>query len=116
MKVTGGGGVGRGRAYRRTDNDTMIRYCRKLQNSVQNGSAFVKSFVKENNDSNKTWRYVHEFLLASLHLSKCKGSRVVSIKQNTNFNIQLPYMFVFLILQKNDLIKTCSSFPDLTSY
>jgi hypothetical protein len=35
-----------------------------------------------------------------VHLSKCNGSRVVSIKQNTNFNIQTAAMFVFFDFDK----------------
>jgi hypothetical protein len=49
-----------------------------------------------------------------VHLSKCNGSWVVSSKQNMNFNIQLAAMFVFFAFDKNGLIKSCSSFEDLS--
>jgi hypothetical protein len=71
--------------------------------------AIFKNFVKENNDSNKASRYVHDLLLyqikllgmsifsyyAKVHLSKCNGSWVVSTKETMNFNIQTAAMFVF---------------------
>jgi hypothetical protein len=40
-----------------------------------------------------------------VHLSKCKGSWVVSTKQTMNFNIQTAAMFVFLFLTKMVLLK-----------
>jgi hypothetical protein len=49
-----------------------------------------------------------------VHLSKCNGSWVVSTKQSTNFNIQTAAMFVFFVFDKNVLIKSCSSFEDLS--
>jgi hypothetical protein len=51
-----------------------------------------------------------------VHLSKCNGSSVVSTKQTTNFNIQTAAMFVFFVFDKNGLIKSCSSFEDLSVY
>jgi hypothetical protein len=51
-----------------------------------------------------------------VHLSKCNGSWVVSTKQTMNFNIQLVAMFVFLVFDKNGLIKSCSSFEDLSVF
>jgi hypothetical protein len=51
-----------------------------------------------------------------VHLSKCNGSWVVSAKQTVNFNIQLAAMFVFFVFDKNGLIKSCSSFEDLSVY
>jgi hypothetical protein len=51
-----------------------------------------------------------------VHLSKCNGSWVVSTKQNMNFNIQTVAMFVFFVFDKNGLIKSCSSFEDLSVY
>jgi hypothetical protein len=33
-----------------------------------------------------------------------------------NFNIQTAAMFVFFVFDKNDLIKSCSSFEDLSVY
>jgi hypothetical protein len=49
-----------------------------------------------------------------VHLSKCNGSWVVSTKQNMNFNIQTAAMFIFFVFDKNCLIKSCSSFEDLS--
>jgi hypothetical protein len=51
-----------------------------------------------------------------VHLSKCNGSWVVSIKRTKSINIQLAAMFVFFIFDKNGLIKSCSSFEDLSVY
>jgi hypothetical protein len=51
-----------------------------------------------------------------VHLSKCNGSWVVATKQTMNFNIQTAAMFVFFVVDKNGLIKSCSSFEDLTVY
>jgi hypothetical protein len=54
------------------------------------------------------------FYYTEVHLSKCNGSWVVSTKQNMNFNIQLAAIFIFFVFDKNDLIKSCSSFEDLS--
>jgi hypothetical protein len=51
-----------------------------------------------------------------VNLSKCNGSWVVSTKQIMNFYIQTAAMFVFFVFDKNDLIKSCSSFEDLLVY
>jgi hypothetical protein len=51
-----------------------------------------------------------------VHLSKCKGSWVVSTKQTMNYNIQTAARFVFFIFNKNGLIKSCSSFEDVSVY
>jgi hypothetical protein len=51
-----------------------------------------------------------------VHLSKCNSSLVVSTKQTMNFNIQTAAMFVFFVFDKNGLIKSCSSFEDLSVY
>jgi hypothetical protein len=51
-----------------------------------------------------------------VHLSSCNGSLVVSTKQTMNFNIQMAAMFVFLFLTKIVLLKSCSSFEDLSVY
>jgi hypothetical protein len=57
------------------------------------------------------------FYYTKVHLSECNGSWVVSTKQTMNFNIQLAAMFVFFfVFNKNGLIKSCSSFEDLTVY
>jgi hypothetical protein len=50
------------------------------------------------------------------HLSSCNGSWVVSTKQTMNFNIQTAAMFVLFVFDKNGLIKSCSSFEDLSAY
>jgi hypothetical protein len=49
-----------------------------------------------------------------VHLSKYNGSWVVSTKQTMNFNIQTAAMFVFLVFDKNGLIKSCLSFEDVS--
>jgi hypothetical protein len=56
------------------------------------------------------------FYYTKVHLSKCNGSWVVSIKLIMNFNIQLAAMFVFFICDKNGLIKSYSYFEDLSVY
>jgi hypothetical protein len=48
------------------------------------------------------------FYYTKVHLSKCKGSWVVSTKQTMNFNIQLAAMFVLFVFNKNGLIKSWS--------
>jgi hypothetical protein len=53
---------------------------------------------------------------SKVHLSKCNGSRVVSTKQTMNFIIQTAAMFVFFVFDKTSLIKSCSSFKDLSVY
>jgi hypothetical protein len=78
--------------------------------------AKFKNCVKQNNDSNKTYRYVHDLLLFQSNLSKWNGSWVVSTKQTMNFNIQTAAMFVYFVSDKNSLIKSCSSFEDLSVY
>jgi hypothetical protein len=45
------------------------------------------------------------FQCTELHLPKCNGSWVLSIKQNVNFNFELPAMFVFFVFRKSSLIK-----------
>jgi hypothetical protein len=52
----------------------------------------------------------------NVHLFKCNGSLVVSTKQTMNFNIQMAAMFVFFVFDKNGLIKSYSSFEDLSVY
>jgi hypothetical protein len=51
-----------------------------------------------------------------VNLFKCNSSWVVAPKQNKNFNIQTAAMFVFFVFDKNCLIKSCSSFEDLSVY
>jgi hypothetical protein len=79
--------------------------------------AIFKNCVKQNYDSNKTYRYVHMSMISyctKVHLSKCNGSWVVSTKQAMNFKNQTAAMFVFFVFDKNGLIKSCSSFEDLS--
>jgi hypothetical protein len=45
------------------------------------------------------------FYCTILHLSKCNSSWAVSIKQNKNFNFQLPSTFIFLVFQKTVKLK-----------
>jgi hypothetical protein len=54
------------------------------------------------------------FHYTKVYLSKCNGSWVVSAKQTMNFNTQLAIMFVFFVFDKNGLIKSCSSFEDIS--
>jgi hypothetical protein len=49
-----------------------------------------------------------------VHLSKSNGSWVASTKPTMNFNIQTTAMFVFFVFDKNGLIKSCSSFGDIS--
>jgi hypothetical protein len=42
---------------------------------------------------------------SKVYLSKCNGSWGVSTKQTMNFNIQTAAMFVFLVFDKNGLLK-----------
>jgi hypothetical protein len=58
------------------------------------------------------------FYYTKVHLSKFNGSWVVSTKQTMNFNIQLAAMFVFFFffVDKTGLLKSCSSFEDLSVY
>jgi hypothetical protein len=65
--------------------------------------------MKENNDSNKTYRYVNDISLHQINLPKCNGSQVVSIKQNMNLNIQPPAMLVLMAFYKCASIWICSS-------
>jgi hypothetical protein len=47
--------------------------------------AIFKNCVKQNNDSNKTYRYVRDLFFSKVHLAKCNGSWVFSIKHTMNF-------------------------------
>jgi hypothetical protein len=51
-----------------------------------------------------------------VRMSKCNGSWVLSTKQTMNFNIQTVAMFVIFVFDKNGIIKSCSSFQDLSVY
>jgi hypothetical protein len=68
-----------------------------------------KNCIKQNNGP---W----SFTVPKFICLKCSGSWVVSTKQTMNFNIQLAAMFVFFVFDKNGLIKSCSSFEDLSVY
>jgi hypothetical protein len=77
-----------------------------------------KNCVKQNNDSNKTCRYSMSMIsfYTKLHLSKCNGSWVVCTQHNMNFNSQTAAIFEFFVFDKNGLIKSCSSFEDLSVF
>jgi hypothetical protein len=51
-----------------------------------------------------------------VHLSKFNGSWVVSTKHTMNYNIQTAATIVFFVFDKNGLIKSSSSFEDLSVY
>jgi hypothetical protein len=56
------------------------------------------------------------YYYTKVHLSKYNGSWVVSTKQTMNFNIKTAAIFVFFVSDKNGLIKSCTSFEDLSVY
>jgi hypothetical protein len=56
------------------------------------------------------------FQCTELHMSKCNGSCVLSIKFNMYLNIQPPAMFVLLVFPKSGIIKSCLSIQDLSAY
>jgi hypothetical protein len=58
-----------------------------------------KSFIKQNNESNKTYMYIHDLCCTKLHSSKYSDSRVVSIKQH-NFNFNRPPCLYFWFFRK----------------
>jgi hypothetical protein len=64
---------------------------------------FNKTCVKQNNDTNKIcMSMIKQRFMCCLH------------KTTMNFNIQTAAMFVFFVFDKNGLIKSCSSFEDLS--
>jgi hypothetical protein len=75
--------------------------------------AIFKNCVKQNNDSNKTYRYVQDRLLYQSSFVWVQRF-MSSTKQTMNFNIQTAAVLVFFIFDKNGLIKSCSSFEDLS--
>jgi hypothetical protein len=83
--------------------------------------AIFKSFMKQNNDSNKTW-YVHDLFSTKLHLIKCSCLWVVSMQPNMKFNSQLPSTFVIWFFTKMVSLKVvnplkayrCTTFCDST--
>jgi hypothetical protein len=59
------------------------------------------------------------FHFTKLRSSKwCNGSWVISIKQNVNFQIHPPAMFVYFsfVFRKSDIIQSFSSSEDLSAY
>jgi hypothetical protein len=75
--------------------------------------AILKSFVKQNNDSNKICN-VHDLLPHQTSLSKCKGSccnhkHNINLKRSTSRGVRI-------FPTKNGLIKSCSTFEDLSAY
>jgi hypothetical protein len=77
--------------------------------------ATFKNCIKQNNDSNKAYRFVHD-LFSKVNLFECDGSWVVSTKQTMNYDIKTAAMFVFFVSDKNGRIKSCSLFEDLLVY
>jgi hypothetical protein len=76
-----------------------------------------ESSGKWNNSSNVTCRYIYMLVhCTELHLSKCNGSWVVTVKQAVNFEFQPPAKFVFLFFPESGLIKSCSSSEDLPTW
>jgi hypothetical protein len=79
---------------------TKILHYTKLHNSIEWFSACPnitsnfrtiatsKSFVKQNNDSNKTCRYIHDILLYETLLSNVKW--IILVKQILNFKLKRP--------------------------
>jgi hypothetical protein len=64
-----------------------------------------KSFVKENNNSDKTCRYVHDLLLHKASSVKLQQFVNLSIKQNMNFKIQAPATSILFGFHKYGTIK-----------
>jgi hypothetical protein len=85
--------------------------CRNIASKFRIIAIFI-SVVKQNNDSNKTCKYVHYILLYQSSC-ECNGSWLVSIKQRMNFNCNRPPTFVFLVCHKNGLNIGCSYFEIL---
>jgi hypothetical protein len=61
--------------------------------------------------------YVHDLILcrATFIQHTCNSSRV-TLKNTVNFNSQPSAMFVLLVLPKHGLIRSCSSFQDISIY
>jgi hypothetical protein len=83
---------------------TWFRVCSNIT-SIFCTTAIFKTFVKQNNNSHRTCRYVHDILLCQVHFSKYNGSWVISTKQNTNPYFQQPSTFAFFTFHNNALIK-----------
>jgi hypothetical protein len=76
---------------------------------------FNKNCITQNNDSNKTYRYVHDLLL--FQSSFVWVQRFMS-SQNKLWilTFKWPPCSYFLFFDKNGLIKSCSSFEDLSVF
>jgi hypothetical protein len=66
---------------------------------------------------------IHTKLIGMSMISYCKKLisqsatvHELSTQKTMNFNIQTTAMFVFLVFDKNGLLKSCSSFKDLSVY
>jgi hypothetical protein len=90
------------------------KFCMHLT-SLKIPPSQLKCSIKENNESNKTCRYVHGISLYQT-FQKCNCSWFVSIEQNVNFKFQPPAIFVFLVSRKSDFIKSYSSSEDRSAY
>jgi hypothetical protein len=76
--------------------------------------AIFKNCVKQNNE---TIKLIGMFMISSytkVHLCKCNGSWVVSTKKIRILTFKRPPCSYFF--HKNGLIKSCSSFEDLSVY
>jgi hypothetical protein len=78
--------------------------------------AIFKNCVKQNNDWNKTYRYVHDLIL---YQSSCLSATVHELSPQNKIWIltfkRPPYSY-FFVFDKNGRIKSCSSFEDLSVY
>jgi hypothetical protein len=74
-----------------------------------------QSYVKQNNDSNKTFRYDHDLLLYQTLFVQVQQF-VSYLHRTKDFNIQPPSTSIFLVFHKNGFIKGCSSSEDLSAF
>jgi hypothetical protein len=76
-----------------------------------------KKCVKQNNDSNKTYRYVHDLLLLQSSFVWVQWFMSCFHKNKLwILTFKRPPCSYFLFFDKNDLIKSCSSFEELSVY
>jgi hypothetical protein len=68
----------------------------------------LKSFDKQNNDSNLTCKEAHDLLMHKLQLSKCNVSWAFSIKQTITFKFPLIATFYLLFLTNTVPLKVVS--------
>jgi hypothetical protein len=68
-------------------------------------TAIFKSFIKENNDWNKTCSYVHDLSVYRTSFVEVQASWVLSTEQNVNFKFQPPAIFVLLFSREVGLLK-----------